>query len=247
MIPGTDASHLQIFGHPVALQGPLAVLGLIVGQLIFVRQLRHTAPISLLQADLLSFALLAAAVVSGHFFALALLPTERPLWQLASPQSTLGALLGAGLTGILLARRLKLPLVLLLDAAALAFAHGWPLVRLGCALAHDHPGRHLNFPLAVQFPDGPRLDLGLLEWLVSLLLLVYVRQLQKRDLLAGELASRSLLLFATARLGLELLRVDTQAELLIPSQLLAIFLCIFAILLGIGLKRQSRIQALFLR
>jgi phosphatidylglycerol:prolipoprotein diacylglycerol transferase len=36
--------------------------------------------------------------------------------------------------------------------------------RLGCALQHDHPGVSSDHWLAVAFPDGPRFDLGLLEF-----------------------------------------------------------------------------------
>jgi phosphatidylglycerol:prolipoprotein diacylglycerol transferase len=55
-----------------------------------------------------------------------------------------------------------------LDLLAYAFPFGWTFLRLGCTLAHDHPGRHSGSWLAVQFPDGPRYDLGLLEMLASL-------------------------------------------------------------------------------
>jgi phosphatidylglycerol:prolipoprotein diacylglycerol transferase len=55
-----------------------------------------------------------------------------------------------------------------LDVLAFAFPFGWTFLRLGCTLVHDHPGRRTQSWLAVEFPDGPRYDLGLLEMLVSL-------------------------------------------------------------------------------
>jgi phosphatidylglycerol:prolipoprotein diacylglycerol transferase len=37
--------------------------------------------------------------------------------------------------------------------------------RLGCTLAHDHPGLPSTSWIAVRFPEGPRYDLGLIEFL----------------------------------------------------------------------------------
>jgi len=54
-----------------------------------------------------------------------------------------------------------------LDLLAYAFPFGWTFLRLGCTLVHDHPGRHTANFLAVQYPDGPRYDLGLLEMLAT--------------------------------------------------------------------------------
>lgn len=58
----------------------------------------------------------------------------------------------------------------------------WPLGhglgRIGCFLTHMHPGRLSTVPWAVQYPDGARLDMGLIEsiillfyWLIILLIL----------------------------------------------------------------------------
>ncbi len=50
-----------------------------------------------------------------------------------------------------------------LFACALPFTLA--LGRLGCALQHDHLGISADHVLAVGFPDGPRFDLGVLEFL----------------------------------------------------------------------------------
>src|SRR5262249_42687853 len=49
------------------------------------------------------------------------------------------------------------------DSLAYGLATGWMFGRLGCFTAHDHPGRHTDFFLAVRYPGGPRHDLGLDE------------------------------------------------------------------------------------
>jgi hypothetical protein len=63
------------------------------------------------------------------------------------------------------------------------------LCRLGCALAHDHVGVRASNWLAVQFPTGPRYDLGLLEFLVllpsSLILAVLDRRGSFREAAPG--------------------------------------------------------------
>jgi phosphatidylglycerol:prolipoprotein diacylglycerol transferase len=50
-----------------------------------------------------------------------------------------------------------------LDAFAFVFPFAWTLARTGCFLAHDHIGQASTSWIAVRFPDGPHLDLGLIE------------------------------------------------------------------------------------
>jgi len=52
-----------------------------------------------------------------------------------------------------------------LDIIAYAMPTGWMIGRLGCALAHDHRGFASTSWIAVGFPEGPRYDLGLIEFL----------------------------------------------------------------------------------
>jgi phosphatidylglycerol:prolipoprotein diacylglycerol transferase len=54
-----------------------------------------------------------------------------------------------------------------LDAVAFAFPFAWTIARTGCFLAHDHPGRYSSSWIAVRFPAGARLDLGLIEALFA--------------------------------------------------------------------------------
>ena len=52
-----------------------------------------------------------------------------------------------------------------LDIIAYAMPIGWMIGRLGCTLAHDHRGLASTSWIAVNFPEGPRYDLGLIEFL----------------------------------------------------------------------------------
>ena len=55
-----------------------------------------------------------------------------------------------------------------LDAMAFVLPRGWLFLRLGCALVYDHPGIPTDSWLGVNYPAGPRFDLGLLEFLFTI-------------------------------------------------------------------------------
>lgn len=82
--------------------------------------------------------------------------------------SSFGGMLG-GLLGIwVVMRRRRMSAAQMLtffDLLIFALPFTLAIGRLGCALQHDHPGVSSTHWLAVQFPDGPRFDLGLLEFL----------------------------------------------------------------------------------
>ena len=54
-----------------------------------------------------------------------------------------------------------------LDVAGFVFPFCWAIARAGCFLAHDHVGVASESWMAVRFPAGPRLDLGLIEALFT--------------------------------------------------------------------------------
>lgn len=124
--------------------------------------------------------------------------------------SSMGGLLG-GLAGIALHfARSGRKLMPYLDSIALGTAPGWAIARIGCIAAHDHPGVHTHFFLAVMYPDGPRHDLGLDDFLVlaalSAVLWLLARKPRPVGLLTGVLAvgysvPRFLLDFLRARPG----------------------------------------------
>lgn len=59
-----------------------------------------------------------------------------------------------------------------MNTLALWFPVSWLPIRIGCALEHDHPGIQTDSWLGVVYPGGPRFDLGLLEAIFTLALLV---------------------------------------------------------------------------
>ena len=126
------------------------------------------------------------------------------------------------------------------DPLALAVAPGWAVARLGCFVAHDHPGARTTFPLAVDFPAGPRHDLGLYDALFLFALAGVLLLLRRRRLLAGKLLPLLALLYAMGRFGLDFLRardlkyVDARYFGLTPAQ----YACFLLVVYGLwGLSR----------
>jgi phosphatidylglycerol:prolipoprotein diacylglycerol transferase len=95
--------------------------------------------------------------------------------------------------------------------------------RLGCALQHDHPGVSANHWLAVQFPDGPRFDLGLLEFLYLLPVCALFWWLGRRSQAPGFFVGLFFALYAPVRFWLDSLRVfDARYLGWTPAQYLSL-------------------------
>jgi phosphatidylglycerol:prolipoprotein diacylglycerol transferase len=106
--------------------------------------------------------------------------------------SSMGGVVGSLIGISFFFRWRKIPLRPYLDALALGAAPGWAIARIGCIVAHDHPGVLTNFPLAVAYPDGPRHDLGLYDFFVlailSGILYLLARRLRPQGFLMAVLA-----------------------------------------------------------
>jgi len=214
VLPCITAEQLAIGPLTLPVQGVLAFAGAVVGHAVFVH--RATAvPMARARAEVAGIVGLVAAVVGGHVLALLQAPLTDVSWlqRVVQMQASLGALGGGAIAVIVLALRWRLSPARLLDAGAVAFACGWPLVRLGCALVHDHIGRASTGPLAVAFPGGGRYDVGLLEWLASVPLMIGLLWLSRRSPPAGVTAAALGLAFVVIRLPIEWLRVDDLAGL----------------------------------
>jgi prolipoprotein diacylglyceryltransferase len=130
-----------------------------------------------------------------------------------------------------------------LDVAFVAFAVTAALSRLGCFMAHDHPGPLTNSLLGVKFPSGTRYDLGLLEclfWCIvcTLNLASHRRRMSMQN---GMLCSGVAIAYGLFRLWADANQEhpDVSASLLNPK-LPAILL----IALGFGFVFRSKISNL---
>jgi prolipoprotein diacylglyceryltransferase len=95
-----------------------------------------------------------------------------------------------------------------LDHTAVALLLGLAVLRVGCFLGHHHAGRLSGFVLAVAYPGGSRLDLGLCEALLTLAIFIGASQIERRwpRLRPGLLCGGVTLAYATGRFVLEFLR-----------------------------------------
>lgn len=160
MIPYFSQPKLHLGPVTIYSFGVLVATAMIVGSHLAIRRCRRDGLETGLAMDLVFYTLL-AGLAGAHLFAvLAYFPGEvrkNPLMLLKFWEniSSFGGIAGAML-GIWLFFRWKargLPAATqwrYLEAIAFAFPFGWAIGRLGCTLAHDHPGTITRFPLGVS-------------------------------------------------------------------------------------------------
>lgn len=76
--------------------------------------------------------------------------------------SSFGGFIGAAVGAIAFSRIRRIAFRAYAEPACFAFPLGYGIGRIGCFLIHDHPGTLSHSLLAVRYPDGARLDHGLL-------------------------------------------------------------------------------------
>jgi phosphatidylglycerol:prolipoprotein diacylglycerol transferase len=248
MIPYFELRVIRLPGGiELAVFGTLVAIGVLTGVWFAERRARAVG----LPAPTLHGAI-GWALVPGFALAhlVALLPYARhpgdlsagSLLQFWNGMSSFGGFAGA-LLGLWLGfRREPRVLLTLAEVLAPALVVGWVFGRLGCTLVHDHVGRLSGFPLAVQFPGGPRHDLGLYELLYTLLVLLpAVIILVRRPRPPGAVIAWLALLYAPARfLGDFLRNTDLPgADPRYAGLTLAQYCCLA--LLGVGILFAARL------
>ncbi len=233
----------------------LVVTGVVVGaHLVFKRGEELGIPHSELRS-MIHWAL-GAGFVAAHFVEIVFyswdsLMAQGPLLLLKiwEGMSAYGGFFGA-IIGIWIFSRFwgKHPFLLYCDLIIQGLVPGWIFGRLGCTLAHDHPGRLTDFPLAFAYPGGARHDLGFYELLYTLLVLFPLALAMHRALRSKKIVPDGIYLavmalaYAPVRFCLDFLRVgpesggDVRYLGLTPSQ----YACIGAlVLVGHFLRRHS--------
>jgi phosphatidylglycerol:prolipoprotein diacylglycerol transferase len=214
VIPWFELPTLSL--GPVSIQsfGVLSALGILLATVLISRAAKELGKDPQVPVDYAVVGVL-AGVVGGHLVhLLAYHPEElRDPWRIVmlwEGLSSMGGLLGGVVAAVIWFRAKRIPFRDYADAFALGIAPGWGVARIGCFTVHDHPGVLTSFPLAVQFPDGPRHDLGLYELLFTVVVLVpAVIVLNRRPRPPGTSVAVLSLLYAPARfLGDFLRNVD---------------------------------------
>ncbi len=156
--------------------------------------------------------------------------------------SSVGGITGGILGALLFVRRHKLSVKVYADVVARSMPVAWIVARFGCYLTHMHPGVHSNRWFAVNYPDGGRFDLGLLESLVWVgigCVLWFVPRFKRRGMYLALVP----LMYAPARFGLDFLRTtegmmaDARYGGLTPAQYGMIFLFIIGLFLFYDARR----------
>jgi phosphatidylglycerol:prolipoprotein diacylglycerol transferase len=199
----------------------LVVTGVVLGaQLVFKRGAELGISRSELQS-MMRWALGAGFVVS-HCFEIVFYSWDRlmdqgpllllKIWDgMSSYGGFVGAIIGMWIFARFWGRR---PLLFYCDLTIQGLVLGWIFGRLGCTIAHDHPGRLTDFPLAFAYPGGARHDLGFYEFLYTLLFLFPLalglhRALRgKMNVPHGIYVAVMALAYAPVRFCLDFLRLD---------------------------------------
>lgn len=210
VIPWFELPSLSL--GPVTIQsfGVLSALGILAATMLAQRAARSLGRDP---QPILDFAVVGviAGVVVGHLVHLFFYHQEElsEPWRILriwEGLSSMGGLLGGVVAALVWFRRKRIPLRDYLDAFALGIAPGWGIARVGCFSVHDHPGVKTSFFLAVNFPDGPRHDMGLYEAILLLALAAVLWQLHRRGALRGRLLALLALVYGVGRFLLDFLR-----------------------------------------
>ena len=209
-IPWFELPSLSLGPFTIQSFGVLSALGILLATILMSRAARELGKDPQVPVDFAVVGVI-AGVVGGHLVHLfAYHPEElREPWRIVmlwQGLSSMGGLLGGVIAAVVWFRVKRIRFADYADAFALGLAPGWGVARIGCFTVHDHPGVLTSFPLAVQFPDGPRHDLGLYEAIVLLALGAVLWILHRRDRLRGGLLPLLALVYGIARFLLDFLR-----------------------------------------
>lgn len=175
------------------------------------------------------------------------LVTHTGLWlNLWSGMASFGGILGGVAGAVCYARRAKWrerDVWVHLDALAYAFPFAWAIARFGCYMAHDHPGVATTSWLGVQYPDGARWDLGLMDCLFSICVAAFFVWCARRPRAAGFYLVFFLGVYGAARLGLDALRVETRLAGWTAGHVGAVLSVALAITIALRVHRMAGARA----
>jgi phosphatidylglycerol---prolipoprotein diacylglyceryl transferase len=197
--------------------GVLVASGILLGAWLTGRRSRQLQLDPNAVSAMLTWVVVAGFLMAHFFDVLAYQPREfleRP-WLLIDPRhfsiSSFGGFFGGYLGLALWAWRNHQPQLPYADSLAFGMAPAWVFGRLGCFVAHDHPGRQTDFFLAVQYPGGARHDLGLYEAIFAILLSAVFFLVFRRKLRTGVYLAVLCLAYAPVRFFLDFLRATEVA------------------------------------
>jgi phosphatidylglycerol:prolipoprotein diacylglycerol transferase len=229
VIPYLQVPHLKLGPLTIEPFGIFVAMGILLAAHLLGRQAEREGLDSRPLQDYAPWGV-GVGVVFGHFLHLfAYHPEELSkspfqILKVWDGLSSFGGLIGGILAAVVFFRVRKLRFRDYADAFALAVAPGWAVARLGCFAVHDHPGVHTDFFLAVNFPGGPRHDLGMYDAIFLFALTGLLFALRNTGMLRGKLLPLLSLLYSFGRFFFDSLRatdlsyVDARYLGLTPAQ-----------------------------
>ncbi len=217
MIPYFNGHLFDIAGVSLYMFGVLVAIGVIVGDRIVVSEgKRHgldAQDVRFLNARIVIGGFIMAHLVSVVFYFPERI-AESPwiLLNVWSGLSSFGGFLGALIAFLYYTKKEQISRLDYADSVAPGLAVGWIFGRTGCFTAHDHPGRHTSFFLSVNYPDGPRHDLGLDELLFTIAMTAILFWYRRKPRPAGHVIALLALMYAPVRFGLDFLRATDVAR-----------------------------------
>jgi phosphatidylglycerol:prolipoprotein diacylglycerol transferase len=169
------------------------------------------------------------------------------IWQ--GGMSSFGGMFGAAAGFLFMIKKKKKSRETLLAYADLfgwASLYGWIVGRIGCLMIHDHLGKPCDCFLSIQTPDGPRLEMSLLEILGLLPLASYFFLTRKRTRKAGETLAIIAMYYGILRFILDFFRAtdlphsDVRYFGLTPAQYFAMVFVVFGVWLLSKQKGNSK-------
>lgn len=191
MIPYFEWRTIDIGPLTVQVWGMWVALGMLLSLFILERRAKRMKMESQKMFDVSLWMIVSGIIFSRLFVVFFYNPDfywSHPLeivkiWQ--GGLSSFGGLFGAVVAFFVFAKRKGIPKVnwiKMADLLSFSALFGWIIGRIGCLFIHDHIGRPCDCLLAVNFSDGPRLEMALLEILALLplgLVFFFSRKKQK--------------------------------------------------------------------
>ncbi len=162
--------------------------------------------------------LLVFGFVAGHAFELVfycprcVVADPRALVRIWDGQSSFGGFIGAGLGSWAWQFRSRVSAKPYAEVVSSSFPAAWFFGRVGCAIAHDHPGRLSAAWWAVAYPRGARLDMGLMEAAATLPLAVAFLWLRRKPRPLGLYLGAMCTYYAPLRFALDFARARDLAS-----------------------------------
>jgi phosphatidylglycerol:prolipoprotein diacylglycerol transferase len=240
VIPYVQEPVWQVFGQKVTAFELCVFAAVVCGYEIVVRRAEKKGWDRNLALNLVLWTMLLGFIGSHTFDVVLYRPAELKqhpwlLLEIWGSMSSFGGLIG-GIAGGLLVfwmRRLSAAKAFqFFDIVAYAFPFTWIFGRLGCSLAHDHIGIPSTSFLAVNFPEQPMFDLGLLEFLYTLFIAAIFMVADRKARPTGFFLALFFTLYGPVRFALDMLRTGDERYLgWTPGQ----YASLAATLFGLGL------------